>query len=451
MKLNSASPFCLLPRFRRAYRELESLAERKQWSRCEIEGFQLDRINNLWRSAVQHVRYYRQLRNELALPVRFSSLAEFRQSMPPLPKAEVRTRPQDFLSQHHGPGDWNSTGGSTGVPTQVFWGKLAHLEMLRGKYSDLAQWDIDIFERTAFLWGHQTSFAPGMKGWIKRLRQPVEDWARNRMRLSAYHLSPADLQSHLLRLQSFRPQVIYAYSTAAHLLAEEAIRQRAQLDSLKAVICAGEPVFPATEAVIEQAFGVPTLIEYGSVECGFLAGSSPDGTLRVREDNVLLETLPRDDGRWDIVVTVLTNPAFPLIRYAIGDVTDRPLIHNESGFSQLHNVAGRDNDVVVAADGQIIHPARIEAIFESTVAIRRYRVQQHADARISVMMELSGECEPVQAQQAVDRLQTLVEQPVSVEVVDKMPQTPAGKHRFVVSQLASEVYSAREDAELTMA
>lgn len=94
---------------------------------------------------------------------------------------------------------------------------------------------------------------------------------------------------------------------AGYLLALEAEQIGFQCDSLKIVNLTAEPVFPHIVRKCQQVYQVPTVVEYGSVECGFLAGEWPDRTLRVREDLTIVETLPRDDGRFDIVLTISTT------------------------------------------------------------------------------------------------------------------------------------------------
>src|SRR5687768_598357 len=94
----------LLPRFQEAYRAVQYLAQHEQWSRAQIEDFQLTEVNRLWRHGICHVPYYRNLRNEHRLPERFASLAEFRQSVPLLPKSVVRQAPDQFLSEVAQPG-----------------------------------------------------------------------------------------------------------------------------------------------------------------------------------------------------------------------------------------------------------------------------------------------------------------------------------------------------------
>ena len=330
-----------LPRFRRAYQELETLAAREGWSRPEIEAFQLDRLNAVWQDAIAHVPYYRHLAAEQDLPPRFSSLAEFRSVVPVLPKSAVRAQPRAFLSERAHRGRWERTSGSTGTPMSTYWANDAHREMLRTKYRLHAMWGLDIFDRMAFLWGVGDANAPGLAGQMARLRMPLEDWLRNRIRLPAYYVGHDDLRNHLRRIAAFRPAAIYAYSKAAYLLALEAEAMDFQCASLRLIILSSETVSPRMIEKVEQSFGVPAIVEYGAVECGLIAGEWPDRTLRVREDLVLVETLPRDDGRFDIVLTVLANPSFPLIRYSIGDITDAPLEVPARGPAILKNIAGR--------------------------------------------------------------------------------------------------------------
>lgn len=428
-----------LPRFQSAYRSFETLARRESWSRSEIQTFQLERLNQVWSHAAEHVPYYRRLRQKNQLPLRFSSLDEYQQQVPVLPKSAVKTNCQDFLSARAEQGAWKHTGGSTGTPMTTFWAKKAHLEAQRGKYRFYQSWGVDIFDRVAFLWGHSASFAPGLPGRIARMRQPMEDYLRNRIRLSVYDLGPTDLRSHLHRIERFRPAALYGYSTAAYFLAREAQESGFHCDSLKLVNVTAEPASPRIVQTVEQAFGVPAVVEYGSVECGFVAGEAPDRTLRVREDIALLETLPREDGRYDIVISILTNPSFPLLRYAIEDVTESPLELPPTGFAILKNVAGRDNDVVITHTGRLLHSARFDALFKYyDKTIQRFRVQQRSDGRLEVALEVNGGAGSLDTLYLQRTVENLVGYPANVNLVDRIPQTIGGKHRLVVSDLAQQ-------------
>jgi phenylacetate-CoA ligase len=426
-----------LPRFQQAYRELDALAQRETWSHTEIEAWQLERLNAVWQHAVNHVPYYRMLTGQSDLPRKFASLAEFQALVPVLPKAVVRNRPWDFLSRNAASGSWHRTGGSTGTPMGVYWAKQSHLETLRAKYRMEAMWGLDIFDRKVFLWGHSGSFAPGLSGRVAKLRRPVEDKLRNRLRLSAYRMGQRDLLSYLRQIEKFQPASMYGYSTAMCLLAEEAAAHGVGCDSLKLAILSGEPAFPHILKTVKRAFGAAAAIEYGAVECGFIANQFTDGTLRVREDMTLVETLPRDDGLFDIVITVLNNPSFPLLRYAIEDLTDAPLTIPESGFAVLHNINGRRNDLVVSRSGRFVHPQGIKHVFEHCPAVRRIQASQDVSGKLSVLVETKSVNVQFDVREAERQLQMLLEgYPVSVQTVEFIPGTLAGKHRWIVSELA---------------
>jgi len=429
-----------LPRFRKAHRELDELALRERWPRDRIEGFQLERLNDVWQHARGYVPYYRRLASENALPRRFSSLEEYRQAVPVLPKAEVRTRSRDFLSTEPLPGGWERTGGSTGTPMNVYWGRESHREMLRAKYRHFAAWDVGIFDPTAFLWGHSASFKPGMAGRLSQCLLPVQDRLRNRIRLSAYHLGHQDLRDYLRRIKAFQPVSMYGYSRALYFLAQEAESLEFECDSLRLFTLTGEPAFPFMVQAIERVFGVPAVSEYGSIECGAIASEWPDRTLRVREDMVLVETEPREDGRFDILVSVLNNPSYPLLRYAIADVTDAPLSRPDSGFAILKNVAGRNNDFILTRSGRWLHSARFDAFFKyQSKGVRRFRMRQRADGSISVALEIEDDAPAVDTKSIEQGLRDLVEgYAVRVETVNSIAQTAAGKHRLVVSDLIHE-------------
>lgn len=442
-----------LPRFQKAYRELDALAQREGWTRGQIEDAQLERLNAVWEHAVHHVGYYRLLAAERGLPERFTSLDEFKSLVPVLSKSAVRQDPRRFLSDIAEHGSWQHTGGSTGSPMRVFWSKEAHLEMLRARYRMASMWGIDILDRQVFLWGHGGSFAPGLAGLVDRCRRPLEDWLRSRLRLSAYRMGKQDLMDYVKKIKKFQPAAIYGYSTAMYLLAQEAAAMGFECDSLKLAIMSGEPAYPHFVEEAQRAFAVPAVAEYGATECEFIAGHWPDGTLRVREDIALVETLRRNDGLFDIVVTVLCNPSFPLIRYAIEDVSETPLESPEKGFAILGNIGGRSNDLVVSRTGRFVHSLGIKHVFEHLSGVRRFQAHQQADGHLAVSLETTEDGGSFDPRDAERQLRELLEgYPATVTTVDRIPSTLAGKHRWVISELASkqtEDITTRRDAAVT--
>jgi phenylacetate-coenzyme A ligase PaaK-like adenylate-forming protein len=158
----------------------------------------------------------------------------------------------------------------------------------------------------------------------------------------------------------------------------------------------------------------------------------------VREDLVLVETVPAEAGRYEIVLTVLGNPSFPLLRYAIGDVTETPLEFPPRGFAILKGVAGRRNDFLRTGTGRVLHPMRLEFLFGFDLAgvVRRYRIHQAADGAVSVAVEVSGPVPPSRAARLARELDDLMEgYPVALEIVPALPPA-ARKHQWTTSDLS---------------
>lgn len=425
-----------LPRFRAARRGLVEIEARERWSPLQMKAFQLDRLNELWAHAAAHVPYYRHLLRAHVLPRRFESLEQYVAVMPLLEKEALRASPDDFRSPLAGRGTWRATSGSTGVPMRFFASAATHQSILRYQYRFRQVWGIELFDRAAFLIGSAAPRAArGCSARAQRLRETLTDRLRGRIRLPVHQMARADLARQLERITRLRPAYLYGYSRAIHLLALEAAARGFRCDALRVVMMTSEPALGHMVAAVERAFGVPAVIEYGSTECGVTAYEWRDRTLRVRSDRCLLETLPRADGRYDIVKTVLDNFDFPLFRYRIEDLTDAPLRATDQAFPVLENVAGRNDDVLYAADGTAVHPAEIDGVFESSSrpSVRRYRVHQNAAGEVDVQVEPAGDAgvDLAAIREAVSQL--VPGRTVRVEAAAAIAQTAAGKHRPITS------------------
>lgn len=425
------NPIRLLPRFQNAYRSLPLLRDREQWTRGEIECYQLERLNSLWTHARTRVPHYRQL--AARLPEQFGSLEEYSALMPILERETVREAGPRLCAEGRISGLWASTSGSTGLPLRVFWSHDSVAQMMQTKYRFLQSWDIDIFDRKVFLWGGRPT--TGILGFVARMKQRLEDALRRRIRLNAFEMEPEQLRRHLQRLIAFQPTALYGYSTGSMLLANEAANLGMSFPWMKLAILTSEPITPAARRAVERGFGVPVAAEYGSIECGFLAGEAPDRTLRVREDRVIVETVPDVTGTYALIVTMLDNPAFPLLRYRIGDLTSTPLRTEKRGFAILTDVAGRANDMLASLCGRRVHPFQVMDIFEPMPGVRRWRVQQSCSGAVCVLIEPDGRAEiDVPAAEQQTRL-LLGGQPVTIRVVNSLPAMSSGKHRWIVSNL----------------
>ena len=137
------------------------------------------------------------------------------------------------------------------------------------------------------------------------------------------------------------------------------------------------------------------------------------------------------------MVTVLTNSAFPLLRYKVGDVTDAPLQKPLQGFAILTSVVGRQNDLLRSRSGRPIHPMGVKHTLEKYPNIQRFRAYQDASGQLRVLFESVDGNSRIDTHDAAQRLRELLEgYPVVIEQVATLPRTSAGKHRWVVSELS---------------
>jgi phenylacetate-CoA ligase len=419
------------------------LRAREAWRRQQIEEYQLAKLNCLWKHAVCHVPYYRDLARTYGLSEQFRSLAEFRESVPLLPKGVVRRRPHHFLSERARPGCWRRTSGSTGTPMSLYADAASHREMLHAKYRLYDARGIDILDRTVYLWGNPDLMTGGWRGARSRAQLAVIDNIRGRRRMSAYHLDRTSLARCLDRIERFRPQVLYGFSNAIFMLAQQARQSGFSSPGLKAVIMTSEPVTPRMRAAVEESFGTAAVIEYGATECELIAGQYPDETLRIREDLALLEALPCRPHGYELVVTVLTNPSFPLLRYRIADLTDGPLEYPEQGFAVLRGgIVGRRDDLLQTAGAGHVHASAIDAVFEERFigsAIRRFRAHQDRSGALDVQIEVDQDKTlDVNLDDLRDTIATLLEgYPVYIRLTDHVEAAANTKHRPVTSELTS--------------
>jgi phenylacetate-CoA ligase len=429
-----------IPRFRIARQALSDLAQHEFWSRVEIESYQLERLNEVWASAYREVPYYRDLKRQHLLPEKFRSICEYVNTMPLLPKSIVRNNPHAFYSASASPGNWHRTGGSTGDPLKVYWSHHAHLEMLQAKYRMEQSFGVDFTDRKAMLWGHHSSFDPGWFGRIERWKQKVYDRTRRRLRLNAYRLGPHELNSHINGIQAFRPTSLYGYSSAVYTLARHALQTNQAMDSLQLCTLTAEPAPEFFIKTTEEALGCRATVEYGSVECGLIASGNPDRSLRIREDRVLCETIPEAGEQYGIVVTVLNNPSFPLLRYQIEDRTCQPIEKTEQGFSRLASVLGRNNDSLISRNGTWVHSMAIKHILEADPKIRRFRVFQRAHGDLDLIVEPFRISDSIDKDRICNLLSEMVDgYDVNLRFVETLEGNRAGKHRWIISEKSEQM------------
>jgi phenylacetate-CoA ligase len=392
----------------------------------------------------REVPFYRRLNLPLA-DLRRLGLAEILAALPMVTKEMIRGRNPDFLSATPLKGIWTKTGGSTGEPTEIFHDYLK----IRQSKASLAfarqWWGLKLGQRCFYVWGHSASLAPGWPGVKDRILRPFKDLLRLRLRVNAYRMDQKSLGEYVRRLIRFQPLMIMGYTSSIYLLAQKFLDDGCDagtLPRLRGVIVTADPCYPFQAELIRTAFGAPVIVEYGSVEVGVIAYDHPDGTFRVLEDRLVVETVPHGDGLYDLVVTDLGSRSQPLIRFAMDDQCQKPLDmppHGE-GFRTLGAIDGRVLDSVVGAGGRRLHGVALSHIVNASYpGVLRYRFHQQASGRLRVELQLKPRAskDPGAEAHLLAYLQNELGAgtPIELTYLESFPPTPSGKFRWVVSEM----------------
>jgi phenylacetate-CoA ligase len=259
--------------------------------------------------------------------------------------------------------DWLvvKTGGTTGNPTSVVhdaqgrdWGRATRL---------FSAWQCGhpLGTRYFRLWGSE----PDLLQIQAKLHLRIQRNLLGDVPMNAFRAKEAELRQHHATMMS-HPEIdsLMAYVDAAVSLAlfiEEKNLPRPRLRTIMA--CAGT-VTAEWRRILERVFGAEVFDKYGSRECCDMACECQEHNgLHVYSPNVYVEVVdehgqacpPGENGR--LLITLLNNPSFPMIRYEIGDLAEWA----EPGqcscglpWPRLKSLQGRADDMLTTEDGTLL-------------------------------------------------------------------------------------------------
>jgi phenylacetate-CoA ligase len=213
-------------------------------------------------------------------------------------------------------------------------------------------------------------------------------------------------------------------------------------------------LFPEVRDKVEQVFGAPIFNRYGSREVGDMASECDHHHgLHVVPNTHYIEIL-REDGTpcepgetGEIVVTLLSNYAMPLIRYRIGDRGAWATQACTCGrnLPLLERVEGRVVDIIRTLHGNVIDGTVFNKIFYFRKWINKFQVvQEEADKfTISIVPESMTDSPERKYADDLKDIQLMLEQtmkhPVAIDFrfVPDIPPSASGKYRYIMSKVDS--------------
>ncbi len=398
------------------------------------------RLRHFVEHCAKTVPYYRRMFRERGIDHRDIETLEDLRAVPILDRATVKASHHEFVSDavpkrlHRSASTSGSTGSGLVFPRTS--------EAIHRQYA--VWWRY--WMRHGIRFGTPCAYFGG------RMVVPSEQdsppyWRQNRplrqTLFSVYHMSEKSLGTYVDELRRTNVPWIHGYPSAVACLAEYMNTQGVDLGcQIEFVTLASENTHPWQQSAITRAFGIQPLTHYGMAEAVANFSQRPDGYLYVDEDFAATEFVPLNGMEGHRVIgTNFSNPAFPLLRYDVGDIAslddDPGSAGGRDGERRVAKIDGRAEDYVVVADGRKI--GRVGAILDKVMNVREAQIVQRAPGEVTLRIVPApgyrDEDEAAIRREATRRLGR--DTAFSVERATAIPKTKSGKVRFVVSEIES--------------
>jgi phenylacetate-CoA ligase len=413
--------------------------EAAAWDRERRVRWMLERLRTTVRRAYEETVFYRERFDR----VKFDPYADFDFSdfarLPVLTREDIQEAGPKLLASSV-PKDQmrkDSTGGSTGVPTEIWLGPNE-----RGWRDSGMEYFFEILgvpegSRTALFWGHHLDPQAA-----HTLRDRYNAFVSNVRWFDCFRLSPKVLDEFHEELERLRPACIIAYASALGHLAEHILGQNYKPNyPTRCLITGGEKLWSRHRRLTEEAFGLPVHERYGARDVGCLGVQlDPANTLEYTLDwaNVLLEPeLPQQES--PILVTKFQADAMPMIRYRIGD-TGRFRSDSKPGHPTfvLPDVTGRLVDGIWLPDGRWLHGIGFPHLFKD-YPVREFLILQRPDYSVELQIVPQKEFNEGSLRGIEETLKAnLPGLPIQIELKESVARTKSNKWRPVISEVRSD-------------
>lgn len=412
------------------------------------EGFglnreDLDRLNwrrrvSLVRHCQEHVPYYRKLFKLIGFDYRDMKTESDFLKIPILEKSQIRANEGAIISEtvERSKLKPSTTGGTTGEPLRVFGDPALPVSVMTWRM--LNQWGVDVSDNSGYL------YRAVPKG-IRRLASGIALLPTRRVYLAAAKMNVEQMFRFYRQLRRIKPRYLVGYVGALDAFADFLEMRKLCLPSLRVVWSTAAPLPEMKRKQLEDTYDCPVYSQYGCVEMFMIAAESDEKNgLYVAADVRHVEIVENDRivpvGEYgDVVVTDLTNYAFPLLRYRVGD---RSRFLNAANDAQLNlpridYVQGRITDNVHLPDGSSVAGEFWTTIFDDYPDdIKSFQVVQRRDYSLEIRFVPKSKTYASAIEKVRTSIFNKMRGAIPLKFVEsELNSNENGKTRFVVSEL----------------
>ena len=247
----------------------------------------------------------------------------------------------------------SKTSGSTGNPFYFAKDKFSHA-LTWALISNRFNWHQLYGKKQARFYGLP-------KDTLAKYKELLKNGLSNRYSFDVFNLDSSVLKGWVKKFKSKKFVYLNGYTSVLVVFAKYLILQNIVLkdicNTLKACVVTSEMLFTSDKTLLQNAFGVPIINEYGASELDLIAFEDINNNWILNTETLFVEILDDDNtivenGKvGNIVITSLFNKANPFIRYKIGDKGAIKKINSKQYI--LEKLEGRSEDVVRLPSGKI--------------------------------------------------------------------------------------------------
>ncbi|WP_215998566.1 phenylacetate--CoA ligase family protein [Maribacter dokdonensis] len=307
--------------------------------------------------------------------------------LPPLTREELRLNFDDIKVNNVNYKDCKkvSTSGSTGPSVSVLHDKRHPETPIRWRI--LKWWGVEPWENQAFIYRFK-------KPLFERLSNKLMWWPTKRVFLAAANPTDEQLSKFVHDFNNIKPALLQGYVDVVFEFALYLLDNKIDIHPPKMVWVTSAPLFEEQRELMQKAFKAPVCDQYGNTEIMLIASECPEQNgLHIMQDTVHIEFVDEDNQpvspntSGKVLLTDLTNYAFPLIRYEIGDEGKFKNHLCECGcpLPLMDNIRGRQSKHIATPSGLQIKGEHIMAMFDGHMKyFKEIQLLQSADYTVCI-------------------------------------------------------------------
>lgn len=251
------------------------------------------------------------------------------------------------------------------------------------------------------------------------------DGGARRLGCAVIPAGPGNTEAQLDLIEAYQPNTYTGTPDYLKIILEAADEKGRDASSLKRALVSGAAFPPSLQQWV-AARGIDAYQCYATAECGVIAYQTPARDGLVLDEDVIVEIvrpgtgIPVEPGEVGEVVVTVLEPAKPLIRLALGDLT---------AFLPGPSPCGRTNarirgwmgraDQTAKVKGMFVRPDQIQALLAALPGAQRARAvitREHEMDRLTLRLEATA-VEPDLAEAGRNAARTLLKLDARIEIV----------------------------------